>query len=120
MSSKMGNLRKTKTANRHNNMGGYSVVTVFEDIKVTKHAIERHRERNFRYTVSDDEVAESIRSQVRTSRLYNINGNEERREKAGNIFVCKREVINGRPTLVVVTELLSRSRKLMNFGVAYI
>lgn len=98
----------------------YGEVTVFEPIKVTNHAVQRHRERGL-LDGSDDVIREDIIKKVRVSRLFKLKGREEHREWNGYMFVCKREKDkNGIDVVSVITELLATPRKLENFGKRYV
>lgn len=99
----------------------YMNITVTENIKVTHHAIERHRQRNILGDADNNLIAQDIEYKIRRSRLINIKDGKELREYYGSIFVCKREKINELAyQLVVITELLSTFKKLENFGESYI
>ena len=97
----------------------YGEVKVYDEIIVTRHAIERHKERGL-IDDTEESVRQDIINKVRTSRLFKIKGKEEHRENCGYLFVCKREFRNGLPVITVVTELLTVPRKLENFGKRYV
>lgn len=76
------------------------------DISITKHVIERYKER-LKLIISDKNVIKKITNEVQRSRLIKIRGNEEQRMYKEWIYVTKRQFKNGVPEIIVITLLLT-------------
>lgn len=82
-----------------------------EDVEVTKHAIERFKERREKDYISEERAQKEIISQVKLSRLISVEGDHEHRQHLGYIYVVKRESNILGDKLIVKTIKLSNSKK---------
>ena len=80
-----------------------------QNIKCTKHAIDRYRERMLKNGMPDADVEKRIVKMVLQSSLIGLIDGMEHRSCNGRIFVCKRELHDGVESLVVVTILMSET-----------
>jgi len=76
-------------------------------VYITKHALNRFRQRAEMYNTSNEDLQKKIKNLVLSSRLYSLQeNNKELRLKNGFVFVCKYES----KTLTVLTVLLSKTK----------
>lgn len=108
--SKYGAMRyedkKRRIAKNYNN-GGCAVNQ--QNIKCTKHAIDRFRERMLKNGMPDEDVEKRIVQMVRQSRLIGLSDGMEHRSYNGRIFVCDRKMHDSIETITVVTILMGET-----------